>query len=53
MPFTSKDDKTLDAVIVGAGYAGIYMLYKLRPQGLEARVNEAGSGVGGTWDWNR
>ena len=53
MPMTGKDDKTIDAVIVGAGFAGIYMLYKLRQQGLEARVIEAGSGVGGTWYWNR
>ena len=53
MPMTSKDNKTIDAVIVGAGFAGIYMLYKLRQQGLEARVIEAGSGVGGTWYWNR
>ena len=53
MPMTSKDNKTIDAVIVGAGFAGIYMLYKLRQQGLETRVIEAGSGVGGTWYWNR
>ena len=39
--------KSIDAVIVGAGFAGIYMLYKLRQQGLEARVIEAGSGGGG------
>ena len=37
--------KSIDAVIVGAGFAGIYMLDKLRQQGLEARVIEAGSGV--------
>jgi cation diffusion facilitator CzcD-associated flavoprotein CzcO len=47
------EQKSIDAVIVGAGFAGIYMLYKLRQQGLEARVIEAGSGVGGTWFWNR
>ena len=43
----------LDAVIVGAGFSGIYMLHLLREQGLDARVIEAGSGVGGTWHWNR
>ena len=42
-----------DAVIVGAGFAGMYMLHKLRGQGLKARVLEAGHGVGGTWYWNR
>src|ERR671914_1586406 len=42
-----------DAVIVGAGLAGLYMLHRLRGLGLSARVYEAGSGVGGTWYWNR
>ncbi len=42
-----------DALIVGAGFAGLYMLHKLREQGFEAKVIEAGSGVGGTWYWNR
>ncbi|WP_437331806.1 flavin-containing monooxygenase [Sorangium sp. So ce394] len=42
-----------DAVVVGAGFAGLYMLYRLRQLGLSARVYEAGSGVGGTWFWNR
>jgi cyclohexanone monooxygenase len=44
----------LDAVIIGAGFSGMYMLKSLRDQlGLKARVLEAGSGVGGTWYWNR
>lgn len=43
----------VDAVIVGAGFAGLYMLYRLRQLGLSVRVYEAGSGVGGTWFWNR
>ncbi|WP_437566184.1 flavin-containing monooxygenase [Sorangium sp. So ce542] len=42
-----------DAVVVGAGFAGLYMLHRLRQLGLSARVYEAGSGVGGTWFWNR
>src|SRR5688572_18001195 len=42
-----------DAVIVGAGFSGLYMLHRLRQQGLSVRVIEAGSGVGGTWYWNR
>jgi cation diffusion facilitator CzcD-associated flavoprotein CzcO len=43
----------LDAVIVGAGFAGMYMLHRLRRLGFAARAIEAGSGVGGTWYWNR
>jgi len=42
-----------DAVIVGAGLAGLYMLHRLRGLGLTARVYEAGSDIGGTWYWNR
>jgi cyclohexanone monooxygenase len=45
--------QTLDLVIVGAGFSGLYMLHKARQQGLTARVFEAGEGVGGTWFWNR
>jgi len=43
----------VDVVIVGAGFGGMYMLHKVRGLGLSARVFEAGSGVGGTWYWNR
>src|SRR5210317_1643049 len=46
-------DQQYDAIIVGAGFAGMYMLHCLRGLGLTARVFEAGSGVGGTWYWNR
>jgi len=42
-----------DAVVVGAGFAGMYMLYKLRELGMTARVYDAGGDVGGTWYWNR
>ncbi|GAC1631522.1 MAG: NAD(P)/FAD-dependent oxidoreductase [Nevskia sp.] len=43
----------LDVVIVGAGFAGLYMLHRMRGLGLKSRVFERGSGVGGTWFWNR
>ncbi|MGQ0481138.1 MAG: flavin-containing monooxygenase [Pseudonocardia sp.] len=43
-----------DAVVVGAGFGGIYMLYKLREElGLSVRVFDKASGIGGTWHWNR
>jgi len=42
-----------DAVVVGAGFAGMYMLHRLRKLGFSVRVLEAGGGVGGTWYWNR
>src|SRR6185369_2637668 len=43
----------LDAIVVGGGVAGLYALHRLRKLGLRVRVFEAGSGVGGTWFWNR
>ena len=42
-----------DVVIVGAGFSGLYMLHRLRRSGFSVRLLEAGSGVGGTWFWNR
>ncbi len=43
-----------DAIVIGAGFAGMYALYRLRDKlGLSVRVYEAGDGVGGTWYWNR
>ena len=51
---TVQDIKTdYDAIVIGAGIAGLYQLYKLRELGLNVRVFEAGTGVGGTWYWNR
>jgi cation diffusion facilitator CzcD-associated flavoprotein CzcO len=44
---------SFDAIVVGAGISGMYMLHRLRELGLSARVFEAGSGAGGTWYWNR
>ena len=49
----SAETQKFDAIVVGAGFAGLYMLHRLRGLGLTARVYEAGSGVGGTWFWNR
>ena len=46
-------DFDYDAVVVGAGFAGMYMLHRLRNAGFAVRVYEAGAGVGGTWYWNR
>lgn len=48
-----ETDVTFDAVVVGAGFAGMYMLHCLRELGLSARVYETGADVGGTWYWNR
>ena len=45
--------ETVDAVVVGAGFSGMYQLHKLRDMGLSVRVFEAGEDVGGTWYWNR
>jgi cation diffusion facilitator CzcD-associated flavoprotein CzcO len=42
-----------DAVVIGAGLSGLYMLYRLRELGLRVRVFETGAGVGGVWYWNR
>ena len=42
-----------DAIIVGAGFGGIYQLQKLRELGLKVLVLDSASGVGGTWWWNR
>jgi cation diffusion facilitator CzcD-associated flavoprotein CzcO len=43
----------VDVAVVGAGFAGLYMLHRLRGMGLSTRVFEAADGVGGTWYWNR
>ncbi|MFD0471220.1 flavin-containing monooxygenase [Nonomuraea thailandensis] len=49
----SETGASFDAVVIGAGFSGMYMLHRLRGLGLTARVYEAGDGVGGTWYWNR
>ena len=48
---TASDD--LDVLIVGAGFSGMYMLYRMRKLGLKTRVFDRATGVGGTWYWNR
>jgi cation diffusion facilitator CzcD-associated flavoprotein CzcO len=45
--------RSLDAIVIGAGIAGMYQLYSLRKLGLSVLAFETGSGVGGTWYWNR
>ena len=47
------DVMMVDVIVVGAGFAGLYMLHRLRGIGLKAIVLERGLGVGGTWYWNR
>ena len=53
MPASAPKSSTFDAIVVGAGVGGLYALYRLRGMGLKVRCFEAGSGVGGTWFWNR
>jgi cation diffusion facilitator CzcD-associated flavoprotein CzcO len=55
-PWTGKVDRPteLEALVIGAGFAGLYQLLGLRDRlGLSTKVLEAGAGVGGTWYWNR
>ncbi len=52
-PSAASKAETYDVVVVGAGFAGMYMLHRLRGLGMTALVFEQGSGVGGTWYWNR
>ena len=41
----------LDALIVGAGFAGVYLLHRLRQEGFNVKIAEAGTGLGGIWHW--
>jgi cation diffusion facilitator CzcD-associated flavoprotein CzcO len=52
-PSDARPTLDYDAIIIGAGTSGLYQLYRLREQGMRVRVFEAGTGVGGTWYWNR
>jgi cation diffusion facilitator CzcD-associated flavoprotein CzcO len=49
----ASEDPDFDAIVIGAGVAGLYQLHRLRELGLRVRAFEAGSNVGGTWYWNR
>ncbi|MCB1297632.1 MAG: NAD(P)/FAD-dependent oxidoreductase [Microthrixaceae bacterium] len=54
MSSTSDPTPTYDVVVIGAGFAGIYLVHKLRDElGLDVKVFERGAGIGGTWYWNR
>jgi len=55
VPVSAGPDEVevLDALVIGAGFAGLAMQYRLRKQGLQSRIIERGDGVGGTWYWNR
>ena len=53
MDSSASASASVDAVVVGAGFAGLYMLHRLRQMGLSARVFEKGDDVGGVWYWNR
>ncbi|OLS35556.1 alpha/beta hydrolase fold domain-containing protein [Bacillus sp. MRMR6] len=53
MTLNQQNVQVFDAVVVGAGFSGLYMLHKLREAGYSVRVFEAGEDVGGTWYWNR
>src|ERR1700691_4641667 len=49
----ADQERAFDVVVVGAGFAGLYMLHRLRGLGFSVRVYEQGGGLGGTWYWNR
>ena len=49
----TSPDAPFDVAIIGAGFAGMYMLHRLRNAGFRVHAVEAGTGVGGTWYWNR
>ena len=53
MSNSNEAREQVDVVVVGAGFAGCYMLHRLRKMGQSVRVFEKGTGVGGTWYWNR
>ena len=50
---TQSSEHRVDAIVIGAGFGGLYATYRLREQGLDVQSFEAGAGVGGTWYWNR
>ncbi|MDA0823751.1 MAG: NAD(P)/FAD-dependent oxidoreductase [Proteobacteria bacterium] len=53
MTVSNSTPKILDALVIGAGFTGLYALYRLRERGLKVLTVESGTGIGGTWYWNR
>tara|TARA_R110002003_G_scaffold111_1_gene9412 strand:+ start:13120 stop:13326 length:207 start_codon:yes stop_codon:yes gene_type:complete len=53
MAQSPEHDEYVDALVVGAGFGGIYQLYSLLQLGLSVKVIDLASDVGGTWYWNR
>ena len=49
---TVATGEAFDALIIGAGFSGLYQLERLRAEGFNVRLFEAGSGLGGIWYWN-
>ncbi len=49
---STDSDEVLDALIIGAGFSGVYQLHRLRQQGFSVRLFEAGADLGGIWHWN-
>ena len=52
-PHNSPNPDEFDVLVIGAGFAGLYMLHRLQRIGLSVRVLEAAPDVGGVWYWNR
>ena len=52
-PASAPGAADVDVVVVGAGFAGLYLLYRLRGLGFSTKVIESADDVGGTWYWNR
>ena len=52
MSRSQGDNKSFDVVVVGAGFSGVYQLYRLRDEGFNVHLIEAGAGLGGIWHWN-
>ena len=50
---STSDEPDYEVIIIGAGVAGIYQMYRLAQRGVHATVLEMGSDLGGTWFWNR
>ena len=49
---SASDREELDALIIGAGFSGLYVLYRMRQRGFKVRIFEAGADLGGIWYWN-